>query len=248
MISIVMGLHRYDAYASQAIESILLQSFHAFEFIIVANGGDCDSIEAQILVDFSSETRLRVLKTPIPQLAHALNLGIDGAQFALVARMDADDIAWPKRLEKQLHFMECNGLDMVGCNLRLIDEEGRTLGTRIYPRGRRIDRCLGFRNCFAHNTVLIRRDVLLAARGYNAGFNTEDYDLWLRLRRLGVKWDNMNETLLDYRIHDAASQRRLLGYAEATALATREFILNKSLVNLLAVGYHFIKALLRARD
>ena len=107
---------------------------------------------------------------------------------------------------------------------------------------------MSFKNCFAHNTVLIKKSAVLKARGYNAGFNSEDYDLWLRLRRLGVKWDNMNETLVDYRIHEGTSQRRLLGYAESTALAVREFILNKTVTNFLALMYHFIKSLFRPRN
>jgi glycosyltransferase involved in cell wall biosynthesis len=187
------------------------------------------------------------LKSEIPQLAHALNLGIEAASFNLIARMDADDIAWPQRFEKQLEYMVKNGLDMVGCDLRLVDETGHPTGRRIYPKGEQINRCLSFRNCFAHNTLLIKRSILVKARGYNAGFNTEDYDLWLRMRRLDVKWDNMNETLVDYRIHDAASQRQLLGYAEATALAMREFMLMKTFTNLFAIGYHFVKSLIRSK-
>jgi len=248
MISVVMGLNRYDLYVLDAVNSILAQSFKDFEFIIVANGICCHEIENQLLQKYPTEKRLKIIKSQIPQLAYALNVGIENSSYKYLARMDSDDVAWPNRLEKQFAYLTQNNLDLVGCDLRLIDAVGHILGTRTYPKGESINRCLPFKNCFAHNTIMVKRDILVAARGYNAGFNTEDYDLWLRLLRIGIKWDNMNETLLDYRIHDAASQRRLLGYAEATALAMREFVLKKTVVNLLAVGYHFVKSLLRARD
>ena len=162
--------------------------------------------------------------------------------------MDSDDIAWTNRLERQFSYLKENHLDMVGCDLRLVDKIGNYLSTRIYAKGKNINRYLSFKNCFAHNTVLIKKSAVLMARGYNSGFNSEDYDLWLRLRRLGVKWDNMEETLVDYRIHEDSSQRRLLGYAESTALAVREFILEKKISNFMAIIYHFFKSIFRSRD
>ena len=248
MISVLMGVHTYDEYVPQAIGSILSQSFKDFELIIIANGTACDDVENCVIRDFSNEKKVKVIKSHIGQLAHALNIGINASKYEYIARMDSDDVAWPDRLQRQLMYLNENRLDLVGCDLRLIDSSGKVIGTRVYPKGLKINRYLSFRNCFAHNTVLMRKSMLLDVRGYNSGFNSEDYDLWLRLRRFGVKWDNMNEVLLDYRIHDKASQRRLLGYAESTALAMREFVLKKTVSNFLAVGYHFLKSLLRARD
>ena len=248
MISVIMGVNRYDGYVIRAIDSILAQSFKDFEFIIVANGSSCEDIESRILEIYPDEKRLKIITSHIAQLAHALNLGIEIMRYDYIARMDSDDVASSSRLERQLSYLKENDLDMVGCDLRLIDEVGDYLSTRIYPKGKAINKYLSFKNCFAHNTVLIKKSTVLMVRGYNAGFNSEDYDLWLRMRRLGVKWDNMNETLVDYRIHEGSSQRRLLGYAESTALAVREFILNKTLTNLLAVAFHFSKSVLRSRD
>lgn len=248
MISVIMGVSRYDEYLPQAIDSILAQSFAALELIIVANGIFCKEIEARVQETYSGEVRIKIITSPIAQLAHALNLGIEAMRFEYIARMDADDVSWPDRLEKQFYYLKKNNLDMVGCDLRLIDKFGSRLGTRIYPKGKAINRYLSFKNCFAHNTVLMKKSTIITARGYNAGFNSEDYDLWLRLRRSGVKWDNMNEILVDYRIHERSSQRRLLGYAESTGLAAREFILDKQVANLLAVGYQFLKSIFRARE
>ena len=247
MISVIMGVNKFDEFVPLAVNSILAQTFKEFEFIIIANGSSRDEIEYRLLQLYPLESRLKIYKSKISQLAHALNIGIENAAYDYVARMDADDIAWPMRLEKQLVFMKERNLEMVGCDIRLIDSMGVVIGNRIYPKGANINRWLSFKCCFAHNTVLIRRCVLLNARGYNAGFNSEDYDLWLRLRRTGIKWDNMEDVLLDYRLHQGASQRRLLGYAESTALAMREFVLKRSAINFFAVIVHFVKSIFRVK-
>lgn len=247
MISVLMGVSRVDSYLAAAVGSVLAQSHSAMELILVANGTNADTVAGFLAREFGHDERVRILKSQIPQLAHALNMGIDAAAFDFVGRMDADDVAHADWLAGLFAFMQAGQLDVAGCDLRLIDAAGQAIGERQYPRGTRINRLLPFKNCFAHNTVIMRKSVLLAARGYNAGLNTEDYDLWLRLRRQNVRWDNLNKCLVDYRVHGEASQRRLLGYAEAAGLAAREWVLNKSLVNLAAFAANVIKALFRAR-
>jgi len=247
MISVIIGIHRFDNFVPEAIESILGQTLSELELIIIANGKECEAIEKEILLRYGKDSRVKVLKSTLAQLAHALNLGIDHARYEYIARMDADDIAWPERLEKQLNYLHEHSLDLVGSDLRLINERGDVLGVRSYPKGEHIAWKLRYKNCFAHNTILVKKHILIEARGYNAGFNSEDYDLWLRLLRQNIAWDNMPLTLVDYRVHDAASQRRLLGYAESTALAMREFVLKKTAGHFFAILYHFTKALFRTR-
>lgn len=244
MVSVVMAVHRLDKYLDDAILSILNQTFTDFEFIIIANGPEADSLKKYIQKKFS-DYRIKIITSTIPQLAYALNLGIDHAKHDLIARMDADDVAYPERLSRQIKFLEKNSLDMLGANLELINQDGENIGNRKLPVGNRINNILPYKNCFAHNTILIKKDILVRARGYNSGFNSEDYDLWLRLKKLGVRWDNLNENLLKYRIHQNASQRRLLGYAECSGYALREFILKKNFKNLSAFIFHFVKSLIR---
>lgn len=246
MISVLMGVSSIDNYLIPAIKSILNQTFHDFEFLIIANGPVHEDIIKYISQNITDH-RIVFLKSKIPQLAHALNLGLGHAKYDLIARMDADDIAYPDRFEKQIKYLFEKSLDMVGSNLELINEEGVCIGTRILPRGSRINQLLPYKNCFAHNTLLVKKSILIQARGYNSGFNSEDYDLWLRLKRMGVRWDNIPEPFVQYRIHDQASQRKLLGYAEAAGYSLREFILKKSFRNFLAIFVHLGKALVRPR-
>ena len=247
MITVLMAINKYDGYCPKAIESILNQSIKELELLIVANGSDAELIKELILKLCENDNRVNVLVSSIGQLSHALNIGIDGALHDLIARMDADDISHPLRLEKQLNYLMEHNLDMVGCGAQLIDEYDAPVSIRLMPQGKRINNRLPFTNPFIHPSILIKKSVLIKARGYNSGFNSEDYDLWLRLQRMGVKWNNMHETLLQYRVHGSASQRKILGYAESLGYATREFILNKSWTNFLAIFYHFGKAIFRPK-
>lgn len=245
MISVVMGVSRFDNYVKKAIDSIFAQTMSEFELIIIANGEHSDDIDNSIQKLYFNEPRLRILKSCIGQLAYALNLGIDNAKYEYIARMDSDDIAMPERLEKQLSFLLRNNLDMVGSDVWLIDEHDQVCGKRVTKKGKSINDGLPYGSTFVHPSVLIKKSVLINVRGYNSGFNSEDYDLWLRLKRLGIAWDNMDEQLLSYRVHGASSQRRLLGYAECAGYALREFILKRSLVNLGAIFLHLVKSVIR---
>jgi len=247
LISVVMASNRVDEYLCLAVNSMLKQSYKYIELIFVANGNNAKSV-SEFLSKNIQDPRLKVIETPIGQLSFSLNLGISHACGDYIARMDADDISLPNRLEKQLEYMELHNLDMVATDLKLINASGETIGTRIYPKGiDKINKQLPYRNTFAHNTVLIKKSIVLAVRGYNSGFNSEDYDLWLRLKRYGVKWDNMSECLLEYRIHDESTQRRRLGYAESAGYSLREFILKFSFYNFFAVIFHVIKSYSRAK-
>ena len=247
MISVLMATNNCNDYLKKAVRSILDQSFEDFELLVVANGPDAKDIENFLLENFSEEKRLVIIKSDIPQLAYALNVGIEHAKFDYVARMDADDIAHPERLKLQLEYLLNNDLDVVGTDIRIINQSEEVTGYKVLPKGSSINKYLPFKNVFVHPSILIRKSMLIKVRGYNAGFNSEDYDLWLRLKRIGVRWDNMPETLLDYRMHPGASQRRLLGYAETSGALLREFLLHKSIVNAAAVFFSILKTLFKAR-
>jgi glycosyltransferase involved in cell wall biosynthesis len=250
LVSVIMATHIIDDFLEDSIKSILNQTYLNIEFIIVANGAEYETIYLHIL-DIIKECDAKnviVLKTPIAQLGFALNLCISECNGLLIARMDADDISHPTRITEQVMYLLTNNLDMVGSQLRLINTQGTAIGIQQYPlTASQIYKLLPFKNCFAHNTILIRKSILLNARGYCGGFNTEDYDLWLRLRKSNIKWANMNEFHVDYRIHDAATRRKILSYAEACGLIARELCCTFNPVYLFAFITHVARLLLRAK-
>lgn len=242
-----MASNRVDDYLFKAVDSILQQSYRNIELIFVANGDKSKEISAYISQNFN-DVRLQVIETPIGQLSYSLNLAISYASGDYIARMDADDISLRERIAKQLSYLQINDLDMVGSDINLINSSGEFIGSRRYPKGtNKINKNLFFRNTFSHNTILIKKTLIMNARGYNAGFNSEDYDLWLRLKRYNVKWDNIDECLLDYRIHDESTQRKRLGYAESAGYCLREVLLQFSFIGVFSVIFQIIKVYVRSK-
>ena len=244
VVSVLLASHQMNNFLLISINSILQQTLEDIELIFVANGVDCVEISNYVKINVV-DPRLVILTSPVAQLAHSLNIALSASRADLVARMDADDISVLDRLQSQVDYIKKNELDMVGGDLECIDILGEKIGKRIYPKGKSINRILPFSNPFAHNTILIKKEILLLARGYNSGFNTEDYDLWLRLKRQDVRWDNMSKVLVLYRIHPNSTQRRLLGYAEATGLVVREFLITKNPIFIIASAFHCLKSFIR---
>lgn len=245
LVSVLLAVNKLDDYIWLAISSVLEQRNIDFELILIANGIDSELVSAEFLRRYDTLDNVVVLKTPIPQLAYALNLGISVAKADTIARMDADDISLPERLAIQYSYMITHDLDLVGSDVFIIDEFGNVQSQRNYPRAAMINCHLPFKNCFCHPSVMFKKDILYLARGYNAGFNSEDYDLWLRLMRIGVKWDNIAQPLLYYRVHQSSAQGTRLAYSECLALSVREFFMGKSVIRFLAICSHAVKFLFK---
>nr|CAI39174.1 WbcG-like protein [Yersinia sp. A125 KOH2] len=246
-VSALLALNNIDTYTKLAIDSILFQTRPVDEFIIVINGPDRQLIEREIIEFYGSESKIKIVTTELGQLAYALNYGLCLCNYEYVLRMDADDISNRDRVEKQLNYIYKNELDVLGCDINIINSDGEITGTRKYPTGLQINKKIPFMNVFCHPAVIFRRDKILSVRGYNAGYNSEDYDLWLRLSRDGVKWDNLPEILFNYRVHDSTAQRKPLAYAETASLMLRECLLRKSLIYFFAILVAIAKFFFRSR-
>ncbi|WP_139709050.1 glycosyltransferase [Aeromonas allosaccharophila] len=244
-VSVILALNKIDEFTEIAISSILNQVDVSFELILVANGDRYESVARKLLRRYGEISCVRVLSTPIPQLTYALNFAVSHTKNDYIARMDADDISVANRLNTQLNVMLEKNLDVLGSDVILIDKDGVELGPRLYPRGEMINKLLPFRNCFCHPSVIFKKAIFYKVRGYNSGLNSEDYDLWLRLMRMGVKWDNIAQPLLYYRIHQSSAQGTRLAYSECLALSVREFFMDKSLRRFLAICSHAVKFIYR---
>lgn len=245
MISVVMCINKYDLYVLPAINSILSQTYKNFELIIVVNGNDAKIISNILKENLPTDQDITIIETCIGQLGFSLNLAISLSKYDIIARMDSDDISLPERLARQLIYLEKNNLDIVGSAINLIDENNILLDTRTYPNKTSIANKIIFKNCFAHPSVMFRKSFFLKFRGYNGGFNSEDYDLWLRMRDSTPRWDNMDEPLLNYRIHSNSTQKSKLAYYECASYSLREFLKNRKIINFIACIYHFSKALIK---
>lgn len=212
-ISVLMPVLRpHPVYFREALESILSQTLADWELVIVEDPSE--SPAAAILAHFH-DPRIRYQCNPQrTSLSDSLNLALALARAPLVARLDADDICEPDRLEQQCRFLGSHlEIDVLGSQITVIDQHGRTCGRRAYPlEHRSIREALPRFNPLAHPSVMFRRQAVLAAGGYQRKIN-EDYDLWSRMAHSGSRFANHSEALLRYRIHPEglkASQLRAI--------------------------------------
>jgi O86/O127-antigen biosynthesis beta-1,3-galactosyltransferase len=246
-ISVIMAVNRYDKYLPPAIDSILQQTFTAFEFIIVANA--CTD-ELWSYLQSVTDARVRIFRTSIPQLPFNLNYGVDQSLAPYIARMDADDIAVPERLQCQYDHMEQHPeVSVLGSNVELINTRDEVIGVRQLPlTDKEIRSKISTSNVLVHPAVMYRKTFIYAAKGYLGGFKSEDYDLWIRALHLpGVQFANIGRVLLKYRMHPASTQGSRLAYSEIPGYFLREFLFTGRIKFLSAFLIGIFKYIIKAR-
>lgn len=131
-VTVLLPVYNGEKYIAQAIESILNQSFRNFELRIIDDGSKDSSVK---IVQSYSDPRIRIVKNPQNLgLVQTLNRGITLIKSEYLARMDADDIALPDRLEKQLLFMQARPeVGLLGGAIQLVDENGDKHGKITVP-------------------------------------------------------------------------------------------------------------------
>ena len=205
-VSVLLPVWNREAFLGQAMESILRQTLSSFELIVIDDGSTDRT--AAIAEEFASrDPRVRVLRRAHEGLSATLNAGIDAARGEYVARMDADDVSAPDRLQKQVAYLDAHPACLaVGSWIEVVDEGGRHIGVKTFMKTHEeiSDAMLRGISPMAHPTAVFRRDALRAAGGYDARrYPSEDFDLWFRLAERG-ELANLGEVLLEHRRHKAA--------------------------------------------
>lgn len=198
-ISVVMSVYNGAQFLASAIESILNQTFRDFEFIIV-NDGSTDSSPVVLDEYAHRDRRIRLISRENRGLIVSLNEGIASARGKWIARMDADDISFLDRFEKQMTWLQKTGADICGGSVKLFG--ARTCRTWRYEQDDDVIKLqLCFNAPFAHPTVVIRTELAQKHPYDSLAKHGEDYDLWTRLALAGAKMTNVRETVLRYRVH-----------------------------------------------
>lgn len=200
-ISVLMPVFNAADFLKDAIESILEQSFGHFELLIIDDGSTDASLE--IARQFN-DTRIRVISLDENGgIISALNLGLREAKGKYLARMDADDIAFLNRFEKQIDFLENNpDVGCLGTSFQWLHEPYEKSWVQYYD-SENIKISLLFGCSICHPTVMfrmdeIRRHDLIYPHKY---LHAEDYAFWVLLSQ-HMKIANLTEPLLYYRRHD----------------------------------------------
>ena len=196
-----MPAYNAAAYLDEAIRSILSQTFRDFEFIIV-NDGSTDSTPSILKRYAELDSRIQVHHQENQGMISALNRGCRLARGEFIARMDADDISFPDRLEKQLAYIEEHpSIGILGTWINNIDKNGLLRGTWRPPTDSKMLKwTLFFGVCVAHPSVLMRRELIKQLNFYRPeAAHVEDVDLWFRASSL-TEFGNVSEVLLKYRV------------------------------------------------
>lgn len=185
-VTVLMPAYNAGRYIREAVESVLAQSFTDFEFLIFDDGSTDDT--PAILASFS-DPRICIVSRPNRGLIATLNEGLAAARASLVARMDADDVCLPHRLERQVAFMAAHPEHvLLGSDVVYTDREGRPI-LRINAGGYTDEELR--KNFYArcplfHPSVMFRKDVVLASGGYPSGaLLFEDWLLWKAVMERG---------------------------------------------------------------
>lgn len=210
-VTVLIPAHNAGAFLREAVDSILGQTFTDFECLVIDDGSTDGTVEALHAI---ADPRLRIERNPRNLgLIATLNHGLALARAPLLARMDADDVALPRRLEAQVTaFAADPELTLLGTWALEIDTLGKTAAPMRTPTGHHnILRAVLRNNAFIHPSVMARTAVLRELGGYpSSALHAEDYALWLKVVTR-FKTDNLAEPLLKYRIHPGqVSQRKLV--------------------------------------
>ncbi|MDR1882083.1 MAG: glycosyltransferase [Prevotella sp.] len=201
-VSILMPVYNAGLYLARAIDSICSQSFEDWELILV-NDGSTDDSEA--IISRYGDNRICYVKNPVNLgLIKTLNKGVGLCGGKYIARMDADDVAFPERLKMQVAFLDAHpDYLMCGTNACVINSAGNRTGKiRNLTDNDFLRISLLFSPSFVHPTVMIRREVLQENKYDEAYRHVEDYELWRRIAKQG-KIANLEAELLAYRRHDS---------------------------------------------
>jgi len=197
-ISVVMSTYNDEAYIGEAIQSILSQSHHDFELIIIDDGSSDKTLD--IIKKYAEiDSRIRAITRENQGLSKSLNEGYRLARGNWIARMDADDISHPNRLEKQLALIQSRSADVCGTWIELFGAQQRT--KRYFTEDNLIKTELLFGSPIGHATVLMRASLAKSLQ-YDPSFeHAEDYDYFERAAKAGWKFTNIPEILYRYRFH-----------------------------------------------
>lgn len=204
-LSVIMSVYNESKdVLEQAIDSILKQTFTDFEFLIVNDNPDNrDIYEFLANKERNDERIILIINENNMGLSASLNRGIKASSSNLIARMDADDISLPNRLEVEYNTLAQTNADIVGSNAIVIDEDDNEI-KEFYekPINNPKEKLLQY-NVLIHPSTMFNKTLFEKVGGYREIKYAEDYDLWLRMLEYDPNVDIIEQPLLKYRIRKA---------------------------------------------
>jgi glycosyltransferase involved in cell wall biosynthesis len=197
-LSVVMPMYNAHRFLAAAIDSILQQTFTDFEFILI---DDCSTDNSVAIAESYSDARIKLYRNEENLgISRTLNKGIELAAAPLIARMDADDISYPERLQVQYAYLQAHPTcAMVSAAARVISEAGDFIRIDNFD-SRFLYYNLNFVCWVYHPTVVYRKQAVQQVGMYTVPY-AEDFDLFWQLSRRFVI-TSLPQVLLDYRVSE----------------------------------------------
>jgi glycosyltransferase involved in cell wall biosynthesis len=227
-ISVLMSTYNASAFIDQSIESVLKQSFHDFEFIIIDDNSN-DNTYQKLLLYAENDKRLRIHSNNRKRgLPANLNKMASLARAVYLARMDADDICHTNRFQVEYDYMQDNPSTAVCFSeVNLINLYGDFICKKWTPNDmKQVLKHLPYLNFLVHPSAMIRKSSFENIGGYNELFlKAQDWDLWKRMISSNMRLDIIRQVLLDYRLSEtsnsaslSSSNRKSKGFQTANIL------------------------------
>lgn len=200
LVSVIIPSYNRQNSIARSIESALSQSYKNLEIIVIDNRSIDNT--PKILAEFNKkDNRIKVIVNEQDlSLSKTLNKAISISIGKYIARLDDDD-AWAdtSKIEKQVNFLESNqDYVLVGTGVIAVDDQGAEIRRTLLPeRHHQIVDAMLLRCPFIHPSVVFKKDIFEMLGGYNETLVCEDYDLWVRMGRVG-KMHNISEYLVFY--------------------------------------------------
>lgn len=203
LVSVVMSCYNAERWLAESIESVLVQTWRDFEFIIVDDGSQDGTL--RILKEFAErDERILLVVKENTGLTDSLNIGISKACGKWIARIDADDLCSPNRLERQLSYANTDSrLVFIGAGLIEINEHGDDGKAYFYPEkhSHLFNNLITSKRFVPHSSAFFRADAFRQVGGYRPRIRrSQDHDLWLRLSKVG-RFACLPEPLVKIRKH-----------------------------------------------
>jgi glycosyltransferase involved in cell wall biosynthesis len=211
LISVIMPVWNGASHLRESIDSILAQTEQNFEFLIIDDGSTDDTVA---IIRSYEDPRIRLIRQEHEGIVVALNRGVAESRAPWIARMDADDIAYPERFERQLAALAKRpGAVLCHTQIHIMGEARYVTPAGRFIRGEALTRLrLCYQSSIVHPTVMFRKDAFLASGGYlEEERHAEDYGLWGRLLEKGPVV-GVPEPMLHFRVHEASISKQKLDY------------------------------------